>query len=72
MPEALFTKSMKAGGKMYFFDVRQAQNGKQSKYMQITETRTQDGQRVRASITIFPDQLEAFCQAFDEIREKVV
>lgn len=68
MTEAIFSKSIQAGTKTYFFDVKQAKAGKQSKYVQITETRMQDGQRVRSSVTIFPDQLEAFSQAFNEAK----
>jgi hypothetical protein len=71
MPESIFSKSLKTSSKTYFFDVKQAQNGKQSKYMQVTESRIKDGQPLRSSITIFPDQLQAFLEAFEETREKV-
>ncbi len=71
MPEAIFSKSFPAGGKMFFFDVKQAQGGKQSKYVQITESRMQEGKRVRSSITIFPDQLDIFSQALAEAKEKI-
>ena len=70
--ESIFSKSLKAGGKTFFFDVKQAQAGKQSKYIQVTESRLRDGQPLRSSITIFSDQLEAFVQAFQEAKEKVV
>lgn len=71
MQEAIFSKTMQAGGKTYFFDVKQAQGGKQSKYMQLTETRMREGQRLRSSITIFPEQLEAFSQAFAQAKQKI-
>jgi len=71
MQEAIFSKSMQAGGKTFFFDVKQAQAGKQSKYIQITESWIKDGQRKRSSITIFPDHLEAFTEAFEEVKTKI-
>lgn len=72
MLEALFSKPVKAGGKTYFFDVKQAQKGKQSKYVQITESRLQDGQPRRSTLTIFQDQLESFSQAFEEAKAKAI
>ncbi len=72
MQESIFSKSMPGGGKTYFFDVKQAQGGKQSKYVQVTELRkTKEGQNFRSSITIFPEQLKAFQEAFQEAVEKV-
>jgi hypothetical protein len=67
MSEAIFSKVLPAGAKTYFFDVRQTQNGK-GKYVQVTETRMREGQRVRSSITIFPDQLTAFTAALEEAK----
>lgn len=71
MQESIFSKSVKAGGKMYFFDVKQAQKGKQSKYIQVTQSWLQDGQPKRSSITVFPDQLASFVSALQEATEKV-
>jgi hypothetical protein len=71
MQEAIFSKSVQAGGKTYFFDVKQAKAGKQSKYVQVTESRLQEGKRVRSSITIFPEHLSAFAQTFEEAKEQV-
>lgn len=71
MQEALFTTQVKGGGKAYFFDVKQAKAGKQSKYVQITESRLQDGQPRRSSLTIFPEQVEAFKQALSEASANV-
>jgi len=71
MSESIFSKPVKAGTKTYFFDVKQAQGGKQSKYIQVTETRTKDGQHLRSSITIFPDQLKAFVDAFEETKQHI-
>lgn len=65
MIEAVFSTSVKAGTKTYFFDVKRAKAGKQSLYIQITEARTQDDKRIRTTITVFPDQLPAFMQAIE-------
>jgi len=70
MTEAIFSKPLKAGAKMYFFDVKQAQNGQKSKFIQITESWIKGDQKHRSSLTIFPDQLEAFSQAFEEVKAK--
>ena len=70
MTDSIFSKPLKAVGKMYFLNVKQAKNGKQSKYVQITESRMKEGQRVRNYITIFPDQLEAFAQTLQEAGSK--
>lgn len=71
MTDAIFSTQVKGGGKMYFFDVKQAQKGKQSKFLQVTESRLQDGQPKRSSITLFPEQIQAFVAAFKESIEKV-
>ncbi len=64
MSDAIFSTSVKGGGKTYFFDVKQAKGGSQSRFLQVTESRLQDGQPRRASITIFPEQLQGFIDAF--------
>jgi hypothetical protein len=71
MSDAIFSTSVKGGGKTYFFDVKQAQKGKQSKFIQISQTWLQDGQPHRSGITIFPEQMQGFIDAFKETAEKV-
>ncbi len=71
-PQAIFSTTVQGGGKTYFFDVRQAKAGKQSKYVQITETRLHEGQRIRSSVTVFPDQLDAFLDAMAAAKENIV
>ncbi len=66
MSDAIFSTSVKGGGKTYFFDVKQAKSGSQSKFLQVTESRLQDGQAKRNSITIFPEQMQAFVDAFKQ------
>lgn len=71
MSDEIFSTSIKGGGKTYFFDVKQAKAGKQSKFLQVTESRLQDGQQRRSSITLFPEQIQPFIDAFKESIEKV-
>lgn len=71
MSESIFTKSVKAGAKTYFFDVKQAKAGKQSKFVQLTESRLHEGKWSRSTVTIFPDQLKAFVEAFQETVEQL-
>ena len=69
---AIFSTVVQGSGKTYFFDVRQAKSGKQSKYIQITETRLHEGQRIRHSVTVFPDHLDAFLDALAAAKENMV
>ena len=70
MPEAIYSKRLEAGGKTYFFDIREAQSG--DKYLQITESRLkQGGERYRSNIVIFKEHFNEFRQALDEIAEKL-
>jgi len=70
MPEAIYSKKLIAGGKTYFFDVREAQSG--DKYLQITESRLrQGGERYRSNIVIFKEHFNEFRQALDEVTEKL-
>jgi len=70
MPEAIYSKRLEAGGKTYFFDIREAQLG--DKYLQITESRLkQGGERYRSNIVIFKEHFNEFRQALEEIAEKL-
>lgn len=70
MPETISSTKLTAGGKTYFFDVREAQSG--DRYLQITESRLkQGGERYRSNIVIFKEYFEEFRQALDEIAEKL-
>lgn len=68
----IFSTVVQGSGKTYFFDVKQSKSGKQSKYIQITETRLHEGQRVRQSVTVFPDHLDAFLDALAAAKENMV
>ena len=70
MPEySLHSQNVQTKSKTYFFDVKEAKNG--NKYLSITESRMKDGQRMRSTITVFPDNLQAFTQTLQEVQEKV-
>jgi len=70
MPEAIYSKRLEAGGKTYFFDIREAQSG--DKYLQITESRLkQGGERYRSNIVIFKEHFNEFLQTLNEIAEKL-
>jgi len=68
-PESLHSQSLKLLGKTYYFDVKEAKNGK--KYLTIAETRLQEGVRVRNSLIIFDDQIDEFCKVVDEMHPKL-
>ena len=66
----LATKTVKGGGRTYFFDLRESKNG--NKYVQVTESRRgQDGQNIRNSLFLFPDHAQEFQSALSEIIEQV-
>ena len=65
--DALFSKSLKAGGRTYFFDVKEAKN--KSRYLTIAETKpSKDGEKkfTRSSVMIFDSQAAQFRETLDE------
>lgn len=68
-PAVLATRTVKGIGRTYFFDLRESKKG--NKYVQVTELRRgQDGQNVRNSLFLFPDQAEEFQGALSEVLEQ--
>ncbi len=73
------TRMVKAGKRTYFFDVKEASNGK--KFLQITESRivgpkpetpgTQGQDRERSVIIVFPEDIAEFIAAFNETAKLV-
>jgi hypothetical protein len=61
------SKTIKAGAKTHFFDLKETKEGKP--YLVITESRFkgEDEVRERASIVVFPEHAEDFAQALDEM-----
>jgi hypothetical protein len=65
--EAIYSKSLKAGDRTYFIDVKEAKN--KSKYLNISETRpSKDGENkfTRSSVMVFENHFSDFRGAIDE------
>lgn len=70
MPESTYTKTIRAGGKTYFLDIRETKSG--DKYLQITESRLKEGGgRYRNNVVIFKEYFDEFRHALDEVAEKL-
>jgi hypothetical protein len=57
---SLASDSLKAGSRMYFFDIKEAKSGKP--YLSVTETRYDkgSGQRERSSVFVYPEDVREF------------
>ncbi len=65
--EALYSKSLKAGDRTYFIDVKEAKN--KSKYLTIAESKlAKEGDKkfTRSSVMVFENQIENFQEAVGE------
>ena len=65
--DAIFSKSLKAGDRTYFIDVKEAKN--KSRYLTITETKpSKDGEKkfTRTSVMVFDNQVQNFRDALQE------
>lgn len=71
MNENQDSKMIRAGSRTYFFDLRETKSGK--KFLVITESRfTGEGEkRERQSLAVFPENIEEFVQAVQEMGEKI-
>jgi len=70
--EALFSKTIKAGDRTYFIDVKEAKN--KSKYVTIAESKpSKEGEKkfTRSSVMVFDNQIEKFREALDEAMKMV-
>ena len=70
--EALFSKSLKAGDRTYFIDVKAAKNN--AKYITIAESRRskEDEKKfTRSSVMIFDNQVAKFREALAEAMDLV-
>lgn len=67
MNEQPESKTVKAGGTTYFFDVKKAKDGKP--YLAITASRFkgEDAERERATIFVFPDHAQGFLLTTQEM-----
>ncbi|EKE19770.1 MAG: hypothetical protein ACD_8C00109G0001 [uncultured bacterium] len=65
--ESIFSKALRAGGKNYFFDVKQASNG--SNYLTITDSyKNQKGEQVTNKVMIFKDHIANFIATMEEAK----
>lgn len=68
------SKLVKAGSRTYFFDIKEAKNGK--KYLVLTESRLigdkDKNEHHRSTIIIFPEQAKEFAKAVKEMTAKIV
>ncbi len=65
--DALFSKSIKAGDRTYFVDVKEAKN--KSKYLTICESkRSKEDEKKfsRSSVMVFESQADKFREAIEE------
>jgi 3-hydroxymyristoyl/3-hydroxydecanoyl-(acyl carrier protein) dehydratase len=65
--DSLFSKTIKAGDRTYFIDVKEAKN--KAKYLTIAESKlAKEGDKkfTRSSVMIFDNQLVKFREALDE------
>lgn len=69
MNQSQNSKMVKAGSRTYFFDVKEAKNGK--KYLVITESRLagEGKERVRNTIMVFPEQAGEFASVVSEMAQ---
>lgn len=69
MPKSIYSKTLRCGNRIYFFDIKEAQSG--NRYLQITESRLQEGgSRLRNNIIVFKDHFEEFQGAIEEIAKE--
>jgi hypothetical protein len=59
--QGLFTEQVKARGRTYFFDVREAKGG--GRYLVISESRRTEAGHERSRVVVFSDQVGEFEEA---------
>ena len=65
------SKTVKAGSKTYFFDIKETKEGKP--YLLITESRFkgEGEERERSTIVVFQDNAQEFTEALTQMSEKL-
>jgi hypothetical protein len=65
------SRTLKAGSKTYFFDIRKTKEGKP--YLVITESRLKEesGSRERHTIIVFPEEADSFAETVSEMVKKL-
>ncbi len=70
MPETVFSATVKAKGRVYFFDIKKARNG--NRYLTIVDAWIKDGQKTRNTVTLFSDQATEFFKVLEEAKSMLV
>ncbi len=65
------SKTVKAGAKTYFFDIKETREGK--RYLNITQSRFkgEGSERERANIIVFPEHVKTFADAISQMANKL-
>ena len=63
--DKILTKTIRAGSRTYFFDVKKSVKG--DKYLTICESRKVDGEFQRNTIMIFADDIQNFFETLKEV-----
>jgi hypothetical protein len=67
----LASERLKAGGRTYFFDIKEASSGRP--YLAVTETRfdKRTGERTRSGIICYPEDVEACAKLFQDFVDQL-
>jgi hypothetical protein len=65
----VYSKRIKAGKRVYFFDIRQDSKGQN--FVCISESRKTDRGLIKRTIVIYPEDIEKFYKAFEEVKNSL-
>ena len=65
----IYSKRVKAGKRMYFFDIREDSKGQN--FICISESRKAKEGFVKQTIVIYPEDIEKFSKAFEEVKNSL-
>ncbi|MFZ8847181.1 MAG: DUF3276 family protein [Candidatus Hydrothermia bacterium] len=65
----VYSKRIKAGKRVYFFDIRQGSKGQN--FICISESRKTDRGFIKQRIVIYPEDIEKFYKAFEEVKNSL-
>lgn len=70
--EELASDSLKAGGRTYYFDIKEAKSGRP--YLMVTETRfdKSSGQRERSNLIFYPEGIRDFFKVFQTMARQLI
>jgi hypothetical protein len=65
----VYSKRIKAGKRVYFFDIREDSKGQN--FICISESRKTDRGFIKQTIVIYPEDIEKFYKAFEEVKNSL-